>query len=352
MRIFRSGKQIEAEKELDRLLIEQSSALLEASRSGGEAERMALAEWLSQSKRHVRTHLFMTAVEEELKHLDPKKQIPIPKIVASSPSVLELPFAPVASYPRRPHFHLAIAAAVVLSVTVAMVFDPAISYFTGWRQFRTAVGEQRSVSLSDGSIVQMNTGTLLKTRVSDTARDIRLLEGEALFKVAQDRTRPFTVHTSNAAIVAVGTQFNVYQLGGDTKVSVLEGRVRVSSSNLPTTGTPPSGALSAPIIPAGHEVRVQRNGTTVSREAPDISSSTAWVQRRVVFKQEPLANVVAQFNRYRKTPQLRVQDPVLAARQYSGTFDVDDPRSLEDVLATELDVVLEHTDDAMIIRRR
>jgi transmembrane sensor len=343
MRIFRSGKQADAQKQLDRLLIEQSSALLEAGQSGGDAERRALADWLTQSKRHVRTHLFMTTLEEELKQLDPHKQIPIPGVVAGSPPCPELP-RPRArpALPRRRFRIASAAAAVLLGVAVALISGPAVDYLAGWRHFETTIGEQRSVSLSDGSIVQMNTGTRLKARVSDTARDVRLLEGEALFKVARDRARPFTVHTSNAAIVAVGTQFNVYQLRAETRVSVLEGRVRVSTSHQP----------SAPVIPAGHEIQVRHDGETVSRTSPDIANTTAWVQRRVVFKQEPLANVVAQFNRYRKTPQLRIEDPVLAARQYSGTFDVDDPRSLEEVLATEADVVLERTDDEMVIRRR
>jgi len=67
---------------------------------------------------------------------------------------------------------------------------------------------------------------------------------------------------------------------------------------------------------------------------------------------QPLANLVMQFNRYRKSPQFRVDDPGLAARKYSGTFDVDDPKSLEEVLANQRDVAVERSGDEVVIHLR
>jgi transmembrane sensor len=351
MRTFESKKQAGINKQLDKLLVEQSSELLEAVQSGDESERRVLAEWLSQSKQHVRTHLFMTALEEELKQLDPERRIPIPdvrgKTLPSRPSPLawkaKVPSPPPSTRTKR--WIWSAAAAVLLSVGAAL-YGPAVDYFGGWREFKTAVGEQRTVSLSDGSIIQLNTSTRIKARLSTQSRDIRLMDGEALFKVAHDRARPFNVQTLDASIVAVGTQFNVYQLDGRTKVSVLEGRVRVAAVDKP------AAVLAAPIVAAGQEVEVRRDGRRVQRAGPDVVNSAAWVQRRVVFKQEPLANVVAQFNRYRKLPQLRIENAELAARKYSGTFDVDDPHSLEDVLANERDVILDWNGNEIVIRGR
>lgn len=352
----------ELDKNLDKLLAEQSSELLEGLQNGGESERRKLAEWLTQSKRHVRTHLFMTALEEELRRVDPEREMEIPEVRAEAPAIFPRAFP--AARGERKGWVWALAAAVLLTVLAGSQYPPAVDYLFGWRAFETGVGEQRSVSLSDGSIVQLNTATRIQTRVSKESRDIRLLNGEALFKVAPDRSRPFQVKAGNVAILAVGTQFNVYQVDGRTKVSVLEGRVRVAAAADKPSGAPapalPTALIhasapaltSAPILAAGQEVEVSGDGRAVQRASPDVANAAAWVQRRVVFKQEPLANVVAQFNRYRKSPQLRIADPALAARQYSGTFDVDDPSSFQDVLSNERDVVLERTGDEIVIRAR
>jgi transmembrane sensor len=349
-----SNPNLDTDKRLDKLLIEQSSELLEAVQDSGESERQALADWLTRSPRHTRAHLFMSALEEELEQLDPDRKIPIPDVRGDVTEAREIPRLPAVVGSLRScrrerggrRWFWGAAAAVLIVVAAGACYSPAMDYLNGWRSFDTAIGEQRSVSLSDGSIVQLNTGTRIKARISAEARDIRLLKGEALFKVAQDRSRPFEVTTADAAILAVGTQFNVYQLDGRTKVSVLEGRVRVTAAD------EPAATSMGPIVTAGQEVEVHQGRKSIQRAGSDVASAAAWVQRRVVFKQEPLANVLTQFNRYRRTPRLRVDDPALAARKYSGTFDVDDPRSLEDVLSNETDVALERTGDEIVIRKR
>ncbi len=341
---------VDPNKQLDRLLAEQSAALLETA--GGERERRRLVDWLLQSKRHVRTHLFMMALEEELKHLDPQRRIPVPDVRARcSAPVASLTSASSGRGSGRRRWTWAAAAAVAIAVTAALTLAFVVGSPIRWQEYSTAVGEQRAVQLKDGSVIQLNTGSRVKTRLSAASREIRLLDGEALFKVHQDPTRPFNVYTPDATIVAVGTQFNVYRSGGSTKVSVLEGRVRVVAGNA-SSRSAASPSASTPLLAAGEEAQVRPDGRIDRRRTADVANSAAWVQRRVVFKQEPLEKVVTEFNRYRESPQFRVADPILAARKYSGTFDVDDPRSLEDVLANERDVVIERSDGAVFIRRR
>src|SRR5262245_42556012 len=109
---------------LDELLVEQSSQLLEALQHGGEGEKRALADWLTQSPRHTRTHLFMSALEEELRHLDPERKIPIPDVRADGAAIREFPRlrAGVSRSGRR--WLWGAAAAVVLSVTAGTVYRP------------------------------------------------------------------------------------------------------------------------------------------------------------------------------------------------------------------------------------
>lgn len=365
-------RDIDKQKQLDRLLVEQSSALLEAAKNGGKRERQALADWLGQSQRHLHTYLFMAALDEELKHIDPERAIAVPNVLAggATPTLVQFP-SPTQSPARRTPPWKWLAAALVLialSTPIALTLQ---QRYGGWQQLATAAGEQRAVQLKDGSIVQLNTRSRVQTKITAEAREIRLLEGEAYFKVAKDPSRPFKVHTSDATIVAVGTQFNVYQQDGQTKVSVLEGRVKVSprdqdsasppspaaevatSSKAGSAKAPPSAQTDATLLlAAGDEAEVRRGSAVERREVADVNASAAWVQRRLVFKQEPLANVVLQFNRYRDKPQFVVEDSELATRKYSGMFDVDDPQSLEDVLASQRDVIIDTQDDIVTIRKR
>lgn len=340
-------------KALDKLLVEQSSEFLERMPHGSENERKHLVEWLLQSKRHVRTHLFMTALEEELRHIDPERRMPIPQVrVGQTATVVSLksPSSADAVNSMRRQRMWAAAAAVFIAA-VAGISTVTFQRAAGWQEFKTAIGEQRAVQLEDGSIVQLNTGSRVRARLSETAREVRLLQGEALFRVQQQPGRPFSVSTSDATIVAVGTQFNVYRLDGRTRVSVLEGRVRVSAvEESPSVST--ASSPTAPLLAAGEEAEVRQDGRIDRVEAPNAIDTAAWVQRRVVFKQERLEDLVLEFNRYRKSPHFQVEDAALAARRYSGTFDIDDPSSLEEVLANERDITVARRGEAIVIRRR
>jgi transmembrane sensor len=335
--------------------------LLEASKDGGEDERRALAEWLLQSKRHARTHLFMAALDEELKHIDPQRRIPIPDVrrLGAAEKVKQLSSRMRPSARRALPWKWAAAATVLIAVTITL-FIGLTQRYGGWQELRTEVGEQRSVQLKDGSIVQLNTNSRVQTRFSEQSREVRLLDGEAFFKVAKDAARPFKVHTTDATVVAVGTQFNVYMQEGRTKVSVLEGRVRVSARD--DAPAPPGSSVIDPqplaksgdtlLLAAGDEAEINSGKAPERQETPNVAANVAWMQRRLAFKQEPLANVVMQFNRYRETPQFRVEDPELATRRYSGVFDVDDPQSLEAVLAAQRDVIVAAEGDIIAIRKR
>src|SRR5690606_19095268 len=85
----------------------------------------------------------------------------------------------------------------------------------------TGIGEQRSLKLSDGSIVEVNALTRLRIRYTERERRIDLLEGQALFRVEKDSTRPFLVVSGDTQIRAVGTQFDVYRRPEGTTVTVI-----------------------------------------------------------------------------------------------------------------------------------
>jgi transmembrane sensor len=101
---------------------------------------------------------------------------------------------------------MALAASVVLLVGVAGWF--ALRYSDN-RVLETAVGEQRRITLADGSQVDLAPDSRVSTRFTLARRDVRLVRGQAFFVVAHNAVRPFIVHANNLTVTAVGTEFDV-----------------------------------------------------------------------------------------------------------------------------------------------
>src|SRR5258708_14766281 len=104
----------------------------------------------------------------------------------------------------------------------------------------TALGEQRSIQFADGSTVELNSRSKISVKYSQQESDVDLLEGQAVFHVAHDVSRPFIVAVGATRVRAVGTQFDVYKKSNGTVVTVVEGRVAVYSTQVPL----PSGTES------------------------------------------------------------------------------------------------------------
>lgn len=204
--------------------------------------------------------------------------------------------------------------------------------------FQTVVGEQRSFALQDGSIVFLNTNSLVRVGWLPTQRHIELVRGEARFKVAKDARRPFIVATATAGVRAVGTVFNVRAEPLSTQVAVLEGQVEVTvaPANEPAavalvatsmeSAAVPSETLARVRLAAGERADVSSHGIQTNA-GPPIESVMAWTERRLVFRDQSLSSVIREFNRYRTYP-LVLDDPALAGMRISGVFDLNDTESL------------------------
>jgi len=240
-----------------------------------------------------------------------------------------------------------VAAAAVAAAGVA--FAAIWVGLSHWERFETPIGEQRAIQLAEGSIVNLNAQSLLQVRFSDSKRDIRLLRGEAMFKVAPDRVRPFRVHTPSAVVQAVGTQFNVYaRPDGTTTVAVLEGRVQVSAD-----GTAAAKRSAAPAaLAAGEEARIEATGNVERRANANVADAVAWQQRKLVFKRTALEDIVMEFNRYNKSLQIRLDGVEPGSLRFTGAFDADDPLSLAALLARESDLAVQRRDKEIVIRAR
>lgn len=227
-----------------------------------------------------------------------------------------------------------IRAAAALAATVAAV----VAGIWWWELFgvgvhtadyRTAVGEQRTVTLQDGSSVVLNTATRVTVRLSRMSREVILHDGEALFAVTHDPQRPFLVEAGNGTAQDVGTRYTVRRKNDKTLVAVLEGLVEVRTK---------------PHEPATSERRLLREGEGASygpdgRISPTVpvngDLAAAWLQGKLVFERARLGEVLAEVARYR-TDEIRLLDPSLASLEVSGAFNVREldavPHALEAAL--------------------
>jgi transmembrane sensor len=208
-------------------------------------------------------------------------------------------------------------------------------------EYITGIGEQRTIPLSDGSRVIMNTQSRLRVRFSAHGRDIEQLEGEAQFSVARDPTRPFRVHARRTLVEALGTQFSIYLGNSGTKIAVTQGRVKVFENLNPTpiilnpnglmwTDTAVFEFLQPPdglVVSAGQEARVANEDSFTDFEVEtrwvaleELEHHLAWVNGNLLFKGETLGEAVEEFNRY-NWRKLRIADPTIAQLRLGGEFE-------------------------------
>jgi transmembrane sensor len=185
--------------------------------------------------------------------------------------------------------------------------------------YSTDVGERSTVALEDGSTVVLNTQTRLRVALTGTTREVILLRGQALFDVAEDERRPFIVHAGNRRIVALGTAFDVRVEANDVRVTLVSGRVAVDEVRV---GESKKSLRRAELAP-GQQL-LASNGQADAVRPTDIRRVTSWRDGRLVFENEPLANVVAEVNRYSHR-QVVLAESSLGELRVSGTFRTGSP---------------------------
>lgn len=199
--------------------------------------------------------------------------------------------------------------------------------------FQTGIGEHASISLIDGTTVELNSNSRVEVDYSAAARVVRLDRGEAFFKVVHDPSRPFWVYAGGSWVRDVGTAFNVYLRAGDVRVTVSQGTVEVGSAARSVVAAQ-SDARNAPgsVLEAGQQADLT-DGATMIRPLPraEIQRLLAWRSGKVSFVRQPLSEVVREMSRY-TTLRITVDDERLQRLPIGGTFDAT-PQGVETLIA-------------------
>lgn len=246
----------------------------------GASLREEFNQWLRRSPEHVRAYVEIAAAWEESSRLQGLHAVDPAALIAQTLAESNVVAHPAATTllhveshrssvlrgPRRWMWRRAapVAAAAVLCAALGIWVHGQTN------TFGTAVGEQRTLMLPDGSSVQLNALSRIKIDYSSTERGIELLAGQALFQVAKDRHRPFIVHSDDVSVRAVGTQFDVYrrEKGGVT-VTVLEGSVSLLRTTLPVE------QAEAVAVSAGEQVIVTAKAVAQPKRT-NVADVTAW----------------------------------------------------------------------------
>jgi transmembrane sensor len=206
----------------------------------------------------------------------------------------------------------------------ALLFIGAVTWTYRGRPDRyvTEIGEQRIVTLSDGSVITLNTATEIRLRFSTDRRGVELVAGQANFEVAKDASRPFIVTAGNRSVRAVGTQFDVFKSGDKVTVTLIEGKVAVTRADASPASSPRASNTQSDeiLLAAGEQLTYGlKSGPTTPRSA-DIPRVEAWRARKLDFSDTPLAEAIAEANRY-SVVQIVLKAPTLKDARISGRFE-------------------------------
>lgn len=344
--------------------IEHQAAAWLARRDAGDWDAQAQAAfeaWLSESTAHRVATLRLEAAWRESARLQalaagiqPAKnarpaQLQLRAVAGARPALdpASLVFAP--RPPRARHRARARIAAAGLAAMLALAawwWLPGAARLPDPVRYSTPTGTIQSLALADGSQATLSSDSAISVRLGRDERDIGLARGEAFFQVSHDPGRPFVVRVGEHEVVAVGTRFAVRSDAAGVRVVVTEGTVRLQ----PRQGAPSPRPTT--LLPAGSIALAGASGVLVRtgsvRQAED---ALAWRDGLLSFRDTPLADAAAEFNRY-NTRKLVIADPAVAALRIGGSFKWSNADAFARLLERGFPVRAEYHDDRIELHRR
>jgi len=213
-------------------------------------------------------------------------------------------------------------------------------------RYVTDIGESRRIGLADGSEIVLNTASEVSVAYTGNRRALRVIRGEALFKVAKDDSRPFLVYAGQVVVRATGTAFVIRRIDADIMhITVTEGSIEMRWID---------GVNREPRhISAIDEATVGVNGVveshTVSND--ELQRQSSWLSGRIILSGQPLHEAIREMNRYSHR-RLVVEDPDLAERRVVGVFRTADTQTFLSTLQQSFDAEAVSTGDTVLLRPR
>ncbi len=302
-------------------------------RSASEADHAAFNRWLQDDPRHVaawrqaqRTWMRVGKIGPAFANSAPAAiSLGASAVAATPPPLAATPaMRPTVSRPapvsRRRLFYAAVAVTALAVPTALALSRPGV-----FADQHTTVGERRTVSLPDGSTVELAGASALSVDFTGKARRLVLHAGEAFFDVASDAERPFVVEAAGGSVRTPSAAFDIKIVDDTVTTAVARGAVEVS-----LTGLPPAN------VGEGQQVRYGERQIGPVREA-DLGQVQAWRHDRLVFQDTSLGDAIADIERYRGG-HIVVTDSSLRALPVTAAFDVRQADAALDTIAQTLPI--------------
>ena len=306
----------------------------------GEAEQAAFDAWIAADVRRLGAFARAQAVLVQVKRakalgreFDPASFHPgdgaIEELVADAP-------AETAVLTRR---RMLIGSAAVAAGGAFAFFLP--TERAAARIYATGRGETRLVPLADGSTITLNTDSRIAVTIHGARRTARLIEGEALFKVAAGRA-PFLVEAGDISVRAARAMFALCRIEArPLQIRVCEGDVRLAR-----------GAADGHVLRANREAILAADGRLIERAVtPEaLQRALAWQEGMLSFEDMPLRQAAAEFARYSER-RIAIADPRVAAETVTGRYAANDPEGFARAVALSLDLHMQATPGGIVLAR-
>jgi transmembrane sensor len=235
-------------------------------------------------------------------------------------------------------FRVAITAALTLIIYLVGLAGWINLRPSDWIKYTTSIGGYENIALADGSAIQLNTDSEIRARLTAHVREIQLIRGEALFKVANDRQRSFTINAANVAVHVNQADESAAALAVRVRapsaidISVTRGSVVLEPAERLLDIAFRHAAVPTSTIVEGDMAAVRPEGVHLTRVGlEELNRKLSWTAGLLSFQGETLAEVTDEFNRYNRK-HLIVTDPVIANRRIGGAFQATDPESFVSAL--------------------
>jgi len=290
-----------------------------------EADQAELENWLAQAPAHKVAYLRVKAAWERADRLCALRR----------PPTSRNRFIPALKFVA-----LGTAAAIVIGgVYLAAPWEsqpPGKLYVTG-------VGGRETLTLRDGSKIELNTSTSLRVEGSNKGRIVWLDRGEAYFQIVHNDAHPFVVFAGKHRITDLGTKFLVRRDNDSLRVALFEGQARFDTEDK-------RGTQEATLNPGDVVVATTKSLSISERSQRDLNDTLGWRRGLLVFRHATLAGAAAEYNRY-NLKKIVVADPEIAQLNINGSLPVNDPKALARSAERFFDLHVEQRPNEIIITR-